>query len=399
MHLKYQNIFKGIQYLKLYPREELWRLIVDGRLHKIENGWKKYDQREYASDVQSTLNGLEIAFTDLDKDITPALILSLHKACKTNLQFNIPGLILNDEPGVFRDGTGSFGLTEENTTVEGLEEYFDSFTLEKEYGFDEKIYSPPINNECHNLSPEKQFQRNMAWRGSSIGTTSIIEGVNYQTAVNAMNVEEYKKERGFTTTHELALYWYKKIQQGERITYQPPAPCIIGIQIEALSTSYNEKIASASCDNEKLAIMAWHTKQFNFVHPFWDANIRTFVICLLNRMLVQQGFPVATYYSPHVFDFFGADQLSSKLMEALKVTQSIIDGQKEIFGFKNSDIEISQRHKFHDITENITSAIANERSRIIQHLDNSQPSLNYSKPLLLPSEENQSTIVANFSNH
>jgi hypothetical protein len=55
----------GITILQQYPRRELYRLIVDGRFHKNEQGWAGYENREKGC-LKAAFNGLTLAITELE---------------------------------------------------------------------------------------------------------------------------------------------------------------------------------------------------------------------------------------------------------------------------------------------------------------------------------------------
>ena len=46
-----------LEQLQSYPKEELYRFIVDGRLHAQENGWLGYEERQPGS-LKAAFNGL-----------------------------------------------------------------------------------------------------------------------------------------------------------------------------------------------------------------------------------------------------------------------------------------------------------------------------------------------------
>lgn len=99
--------------------------------------------------------------------------------------------------------------------------------------------------------------------------------------------------------------------------------------LEAITRSYNKEIKAAHTIDEKLRVIAKHIRYYEVLHPFRDANGRTFVNNLLNILLMQQGLPPATFYEPNVFDLYSADELVVVIKEAIFNTVEIIEKSKK----------------------------------------------------------------------
>lgn len=104
-----------------YPSSEIWRLLIDGRLQKKEQGWIDYEKREFGS-VKALLNGLKFVKETIDLPLTSDLLRELHHACSNNVK----KLEANHSPGKFRNESfTSFGLIYDiNATVPGLIELY-----------------------------------------------------------------------------------------------------------------------------------------------------------------------------------------------------------------------------------------------------------------------------------
>jgi hypothetical protein len=116
-----------------YPENELYRLVVDGRLHAKETGWLGYEERE-AGSLKAMFNGLGYALTNLsDTQLTVDYIQKLHRICTTNVK----NLFNNGRPGILRshpikDIVG-FPLNPARTTIEGVTALLDKIEAQSEY--------------------------------------------------------------------------------------------------------------------------------------------------------------------------------------------------------------------------------------------------------------------------
>ena len=78
------------------------------------------------------------------------------------------------------------------------------------------------------------------------------------------------------------------------------------------------------------------------IHPLVNANGRTFVNILLNILLMEHGFPPATFYQPNIFDAFDelVEALKSSIANTLKIYAATDLGEEtNLFGVKTSEIE------------------------------------------------------------
>ncbi len=103
----------------------------------------------------------------------------------------------------------------------------------------------------------------------------------------------------------------------------------VDVYLEKITQSFNQEIKIAETLDEKLKIIVKHIRMYEVLHPFRDANGRTFVNNLLNILLMQQGLPPATFYEPNVFDLYSAEELVVVVKEAIFNTVEIIEQSKK----------------------------------------------------------------------
>ncbi|HHT0591965.1 TPA: hypothetical protein ACTXXA_000518 [Legionella anisa] len=306
----------GLHFLKAYPPEEIWRLFVDGRFWSKENGWRGYESREKGS-LNAALESLcsialQVNTEGEGFELSVALIKDIHKKCGRKvdaLQDKNPGEIRVNEPV-------SFGIPANRASVKGIEEFLRLFFLlegEAEFGpgkLGPLGYPTFDKNHFKDLNPEqipelaKKIYKDMCEGGHS------------------------------NTTH-----FYFAVQKN-----------VDGF-LDAITRSYNKEIKAAHTIDEKLQVIAKHIRYYEVLHPFRDANGRTFVNNLLNILLMQQGLPPATFYEPNVFDLYSADELVVVIKEAIFNTVEIIEKSKKGISLYGYSSRLEDRKGFIEILD------------------------------------------------
>jgi hypothetical protein len=70
----------------------------------------------------------------------------------------------------------------------------------------------------------------------------------------------------------------------------------IEIQMKKLILDFNKNIKLQKTAEEKIKLMINLVYMLEHLHPFIDANLRTFVNCLLIHLLLQQGYPPPIFF-------------------------------------------------------------------------------------------------------
>jgi Fic family protein len=130
-----------------------------------------------------------------------------------------------------------------------------------------------------------------------------------------------------------------------RWRYRPIAPTMVAYEMDELVHSYNTKINLARNQEEKLFIIAetiWH---LDHIHPFRDGNTRVSIL-LLNRLLLQNGFNVATFWDPNVVDLRGIREFANEIKIAIQNTE-IIQRQRtgNLLGFNTDSIPENKKQE------------------------------------------------------
>lgn len=299
-----------------YPKNRLWQLAVDGNLYAKtvgaiagernggENGWVNYAIREPKS-LEAFFPALEVALDNIeDKFISHDLILQLHDFVTKDVFFGYGNN--GTERGAYRRHPPTFDLASSWMTVEGLTDLLNkmesgNFALVGEADSDgesQYLYSHLEDNEKIFLSHSTIFD-----------TRNKI-------------AEKYKIENNNSA---LAKFM---IERCEKIRYQAPAAA--EEVMEQIINNYNEQIKTLKEPDEILQLIGETTEAFERTHPFGDANGRTFVNLLQNRLLIQNGFPPATLFQPNLYDAFGNHV--AVLKRGIQNTMAIYNGE-DIFGY------------------------------------------------------------------
>jgi len=329
---------KGLLYLTQYPYQEFYRLVVDGDFHEFERGWVEYEKREEGC-LEAVFTGLGMALSNLeDTSISEDLIKRIHAACYNNVK-NLDKSLA----GTFRkEGPGVGYPINTNTTLEGLTEILDYIETQNEFP----------NNEGLELRPD----------------TKDIDILKSRT-VSKDSIQQIKQELAITTNAELARLIYYGFGNSLKFIYaSPKASTAFHDKIKNLIANYNQHIQNVSGD-KKLELIIETVAEFDRLHPFYDANIRTFSVVLLNRLLIQNGFPPATQADPSRVDGYSKDQLLLEIKKSIENTEKLLSGVRELFYFDSSTLSSSEEDQHLQYSQSLIKSINKEADKFnLPHL-------------------------------
>ncbi|WP_115711750.1 ankyrin repeat domain-containing protein [Legionella sainthelensi] len=313
---------------KNYPRDRLWQLVVDGALYspwecayqarhdagysselkdkkRPERGWILYELREPGS-LAAFFRGLKKAMQDIDdKTISEQLIKDMHAA----LSINVKGEIIEElKPGDFKQRENQFTIyfEKKRVTVKGLKDFLDKLE-------------------------NKKFGDNREDNDSAI--LLYFKNKNQNTPLFCENFAKVKAKYHLTSNEELAQFI---LDNCIGYNYSAPWPNYIKRLLSDAVGEYNSELTKLYDNSTNpnpdviLALIGKTIETCEQIHPFLDANGRTFVNLLLNRLLIQNGFPPATFFQPNLFD--AHDYHVEVLKRAMLNTLEIYKGQN-VFGF------------------------------------------------------------------
>ena len=78
-------------------------------------------------------------------------------------------------------------------------------------------------------------------------------------------------------------------------------------------------------DYRKIATIVATVQKLEQLHPFQDANCRSFCLVLLNSLLMQQGFDPAIIDDPNKFDGVSVEELVETVQNGMQETRKLVD--------------------------------------------------------------------------
>lgn len=313
----------GLEALKTYPLNELYRLIVDGRQHAAGRGWGNYEKTEPGS-VIGGFRGLSFAVTDLENTtLTLEFIRNLHAEMMKDVVADTEGP--QPTPGQTKADVAAANDTQIDPAT--------FFVL------------------CERKPASK----------SSAMVNCTQDGLQ-----ELRNFIEPLKGRVWLDDYRDKFY----IEYIGRC-YVPRD--VDNKILSSLIDQFNKDILLSENKEIKLRTIIKFISEVERLHPFSDGNIRTFVIGLLNRLLLQNGFYPATFRDPNIFDAYTLDELVKETKLAIDLTSQIISKLKEekeekesseIFNYRTPEDDLDKNPSYKQAVENFAEVISSECCRL-----------------------------------
>jgi hypothetical protein len=324
-----------------YPHKELYRLVVDGFYHDKfkENGWEGYENRQPGC-LKAVFDAMSMAITNLEeKKLSLELVLNLHKLITTNVNKLHPEV----KPGLVRDEMPvGFSLNSLSVSEKGLCEIFDDIESGKIFGV---RLGPPISLSGAMKPVDEPIHNNQV--------------LDPDKTISQSTIKSIRKAYHANDNTELAKKIYPHINNYRYIGPYVKARFLKDL-MSNLIDEYNKEIKNSVTLQDKQKIIIDLICGLEHLHPFRDANIRTFVIVLLIRLSIQNDIQIATFEQPNIFDGFSKNEIRLKWNEAIDVTNKIINGEKIIFNFNSAAIPSKSQESYGNIINNFVSKIAHE---------------------------------------
>lgn len=349
----------------LIPAAEIWRLFVDG--DNYENGWLGFEDRE-----PGYLKAMYRAFHEIfngSHKLSVDFIKQLHTLATKNVKFTnyefSPG-----EIGRFRGSdylSGGYYLGKKAITKNGIYELLErnnaynafsiGFPILETTTFDDFV----IDNQCVkkirelgdivNIENIKSRNKKILW--------ALCESFDRNVFFHFYH--RYSRDKSQKTIEkfiELILAIYKTSNKREL------AKCLYKF-IRSRNKYFRYLLIShqSNCPEEALAIMLYcHIKRYqkfmrlvaeskiekllviiNFIrsceqlHPFKDANCRTFCMLMLIYLLKRNGFPLAIQVDPNRFDLHSLKELLNEVITGMENTFTLVK-KKILFDVRTNDI-------------------------------------------------------------
>ncbi len=104
---------------------------------------------------------------------------------------------------------------------------------------------------------------------------------------------------------------------------------VIQHKMNTVIASYNREIDLATTEDKKLSLIANVIQIFDLIHPFTDANARTFVLMQLNKLLIKSGFSPAILVNPNITAALSNAELVQEIKQGMHRFQTLQLAEQE----------------------------------------------------------------------
>ena len=302
---------------------------------KMDRAWLPFERNE-----PGYLKALSMGFSaifNFEHEVTLDFIKHLHKLSSENVK-NLE-FVENDQFKLdeFRSHEkGQYGLCKSNVSEVGILEFIrkiknpanrNDLYIRRSFGGRQGFN---MNSDCLNLiatlSCEKDYS-DKEISGLFIGFMTIaadnLRKIYIRDAIPLIKMLIQAKN-----DKAIAKILYKLITESEPF-YQGSRQVINTTQLlntymQQLLDKYNDSIRNANDPLCKLTIIIQFIQNCEQLHPFQDANCRTFCMLLLNHLLMKNGFPPAILDNPNQFDMYAKNEILHMVLNGMQNTMILI---------------------------------------------------------------------------
>lgn len=258
--------------------------------------------------------------------------------------------------GQFRSGSIEYyGLSENNSSQHGIEHILKKmwyggypYAQIQIGGFSKKsksnVNSKTLKEEAIkakiNISDEKEVQDFLAKKAEII----------YKQNIDPNRSEEFE---GKSARFESVIEGNKEKSVSD----------VIKIELSNYISTLEKNLKEAKNSDDKLNAIINFVQDCEQLHPFNDANCRTFCMVILNPLLIQNGFLPTIQLNPNRFDARHPDEIRVDLIQGMQYTAQLISRgsteELELFGIKTSEVTPTLTETQKRYHESMVSAVTN----------------------------------------
>src|SRR3990167_586334 len=342
----------------IIPSEEVWRFFVDG-VQQANGSWAAFEYREPGY-LPALYRAYQTLF-DFSVNIDIHYIFRLHALATSgvdNTNYSqddraITGSFRDNERGVFfRLGIWK---NQPNVSEDGLYEYFERNSLLTTITMNIAGISIVVDDSLltflrNGMEAVQSGMTNMdivnaLWRSIEVFIPkevfkSRLALAKARLAPLLKLLGETKNNREVATGIYSTMIKNRFIRDGIEFRLASDQPIdtfsILAVEMKKLINDYQQGINQAKTSLEKLHVIATFIQSCEQLHPFLDANCRTFCMLLANHLLMRHGFLPAIFDDPNRFDAFSRHELVAEMINGMKNTVELIK-KGMLYGVKTMD--------------------------------------------------------------
>ncbi|MCS5711875.1 Fic family protein [Candidatus Berkiella aquae] len=310
-----------------FPVESFWRFNVDG-VKQSKDSWVGFEKREPGY-LQGMQDAWIVMLKEIGSPITNEMLLHYHGIATH------PVTMENLTPahkGQWRTKDVYFDLIKTNSTVAGIvtllnrleagDENFvlarDNLTVADEMELEElDLFNSHTFNKLYQEHLDYCVRRYGLEREKS-DTPDYVKRRLAEFVFNSCYTFRTQHQSVYEISSDDAVIEEKQLTE--------PLDILMQQKSEHILRRYHKLITLCHDGEQKLRIIIETIQQLEQLHPFKDGNCRLFVMIMLNKLLIENGFPPCMLHDPNCFDAFTVDELTLEVIKGMQTFQAYTQG-------------------------------------------------------------------------
>ncbi|EKD53931.1 MAG: hypothetical protein ACD_60C00139G0006 [uncultured bacterium] len=357
----HQEVKDSYEFMQKFPIEEHWRFFIDGVLQEEDFGWIKFEERE-----AGYLAPLVKQFQRLLKDkefqtekLTPGFVKKLHKNATEdviNLIYDHPAAVPRIQGEFRQDPHAGFEMHVDNSSALGIAELTNTIKTQDpaispnrmailgQIKFPDRLISPGFTKKLDTFTQYKKDKKNTVYsyenaekdipdfKLESIGIIWIsnknkIENDTASSIFNLIKNNYYNRQN---------KVWFYSFNQSDKVAESLEKDTAEIIEV------YEEIISKVKTPLKKLMCIVTFIHLLEQLHPFIDANCRTFCMLLYYHQLMRHNFLPPIQEDPNRFNGRAPIELIKLTIREIEYTHQVIQGKKDVYGITTEKINAEE---------------------------------------------------------
>lgn len=250
-------------------KRNLWRFVMDGRHHQYNDPYffdkPRPNHLGELGYLQAMANAMYLMLATLHRPLSISLLNDLHELAISNVTFH--------------DQNGS-------------------------------VITPATDMRSNKVTIEYVLENNITYLGLLElmlydCELAVLGSAKSAKICHQMDVYEDLKKKS-------TQYYRYDFFKGEALTEH------ITVSLKKLIDNYENEIQQSKTILDKIIAIAKFVRKASILHPYEDANTRTFVFLIANKLLIQNDLPPAIFEDPNRFDGFSVPELCFEIVKGIE---------------------------------------------------------------------------------